>query len=98
MPADEDQAAHEGEVQEYPSQINFGFYSGEPIYFYANPWPFEKDKLVDNSLPGGASWHEEGWQGTILHYADVVGDPDVEERIFSYMQEVYKLAAPTLMA
>ena len=21
-----------------------GFYPGEPIYFYSNPWPFEKDQ------------------------------------------------------
>ena len=88
---------HEGEVQEYPSQINFGFYPGEPIYFYCNPWPFETDKLVNNSLPGGANWHQEGWEGTMLHYADVVGDKNVEERLLSYFQEVYRLAAPTLM-
>lgn len=89
---------HEGEVQEYPSQINFGFYPGEPIYFYCNPWPFEADKLVNNSLPGGANWHQEGWEGTMLYYADVVGDNNVEERLLSYFQKVYELAAPTLMA
>ena len=89
---------HEGQVEEYPSQINFGFYPGEPIYFYANPWPFETDKLVDHPLPGGARWHEEGWQGTMLHYADVVGDPQAEERLLSYLGEVYKVASPTLLA
>jgi hypothetical protein len=86
-----------GELQEYPSQINFGFYPGEPIYFYANPWPFEADQLVDRPLPGGARWHDEGWQGTMLPYADVVGDPEAEERLLAYFGQVYKLASPTLL-
>ena len=87
----------DGEVQELPSQINFGFFPGEPIYFYANPWPFEADKLTDHSLPGGASWQEEGWQGTILPYADVVGDVGAEERLLSYFAEVFEVASPTLL-
>jgi hypothetical protein len=86
-----------GELQELPSQINFGFYPGEPIYFYANPWPFEADKLVDHPLPGGARWHDQDWQGTMLPYADVAGDPDAEARLLAYFGEVYKLASPTLM-
>ncbi|MFQ5612028.1 MAG: DUF5996 family protein [Anaerolineae bacterium] len=88
---------HEGEMQEYPSQINFGFYPAEPAYFYSNPWPFEEDKLVDNPLPGGANWHLEGWQGTILHYADLVGDASARQRLLAYFGEVYRLAAPTLL-
>lgn len=88
---------HNGEVQEYPSQINFGFYPGEPIYFYSNPWPFEKEKLVNQPLPGGARWHDEGWQGTILRYADLVGDPKAEERLLSYLREVHRLASPLLL-
>ena len=87
----------EGEVQEIPAQINFGFYPGEPIYFYANPWPFEAEKLVDQPLPSGAGWHEEGWQGTLLPYGDVAGDPAAEERLLSYFDEVYKIASPTLL-
>ncbi|MGB6639410.1 MAG: DUF5996 family protein [Thermoanaerobaculia bacterium] len=88
----------DGKLQELPAQINFGFYPGEPTYFYANPWPFDADKLVDQPLPGGALWHEEGWQGTMLPYADVVGDPEAEERLLSYLGEVYKVASPTLLA
>ena len=87
-----------GEVQEPPSQINFGFYPGEPIYFYANPWPFEANKLVDLPLPGGARWHNQGWQGSMLPYADIVGDPQAEERLLAYFGDVYRVAAPTLMA
>ena len=87
-----------GDLQELPAQINFGFYPGEPAYFYANPWPFEADKLLDHSLPEGARWHDEGWQGTILPYAEVVDDPKAKERLLAYFGEVYKVAAPTLMA
>lgn len=87
-----------GQVQEFPAQINFGFYPGEPIYFYSNPWPFEKDKLVGKALPGGANWHLEGWQGTMLPYAGVVGNPQAEEQLLSYFRAVYELASPLLMA
>lgn len=87
----------EGKVQEMPAQINFGFYPGEPAYFYANPWPFEADKLVDQPLPDGSRWHQEGWQGTMLPYTDVVGDPAAEERLLSYFGEVYRVASPTLL-
>ena len=87
-----------GDLQELPAQINFGFYPGEPAYFYANPWPFEADKLLDHSLPEGARWHDEGWQGTILPYAEIVDDPKAKERLLAYFGEVYKVAAPTLMA
>jgi hypothetical protein len=87
----------QGEVQEYPSQINCGFYPGEPIYFYSNPWPFEQEKLVQHPLPGGAHWHDEGWQGSILHYADVVGESKARERLLAYLREVYRLASPTLL-
>ncbi|MGB5814645.1 MAG: hypothetical protein WBI27_05535 [Thermoanaerobaculia bacterium] len=54
--------------------------------------------MVDKPLPGGARWHQEGWQGTMLPYADVVGDPEAEERLLSYLGQVYKVASPTLLA
>lgn len=86
-----------GDVQEIPSQINFGFYPGEPTYFYANPWPFAADELVDHPLPGGARWHDEDWQGTILPYADVAGDPEAAARLLAYYGEVFRVASPTLL-
>lgn len=87
-----------GKMQELPAQINFGFYPGEPIYFYANPWPFEKEKLVQHPLPGGARWHDQGWQGTMLPYAEVVNDPGAEERLLAYYRAVYDIASPALLA
>jgi hypothetical protein len=90
------------EVQEYPSQLNLGLSpgdSGHPApYFYSNPWPFEKDKLLSHSLPKGARWFTEGWEGSILPYAELVGDADAEERLLAYARAVYQAAAPTLTA
>jgi hypothetical protein len=88
----------EGEVRQHPSQCNFGFYPGGRAYLYANPWPFEGDKLLDIELPGGAAWHTEGWEGSILYYDQVVGDPNAENRILDYLRAVYEAAAPTLTA
>lgn len=90
------------EVQEYPSQLNLGLSpgdSGHPApYFYSNPWPFEKDKLLSHPLPKGARWFTEGWEGSILPYAELVDDPEADQRLLEYAQTVYKVAVPTLMA
>jgi hypothetical protein len=91
----------EGQVQEHPSQINLGFYPGDPDnapYFYSNPWPFEADKLTGNPLPQGARWFNESWQGTILPYDELAGDTDAESRLKEYARAVYDIASPTLMA
>ncbi|UCG24695.1 MAG: hypothetical protein JSW55_01470 [Chloroflexota bacterium] len=89
-----------GEVHEYPSQINLGFYPGDPAnepYFYSNPWPFEADLQLAHPLPEGANWHTEGWQGTILPYAELAGDERAEERLQAYAQAVYDVASPTCL-
>ena len=91
-----------GEVQQYPAQLNLGLSPGdsghpEP-YFYSNPWPFEADKLLAKSLPAGARWFTEGWEGSILPYAELVGDSNAEARLLEYARAVYEIAAPTLLA
>ncbi len=88
----------DGEVSEYPSQINFGFYPGGEPYLYANPWPFDADDLLPTPLPAGAEWHTEGWEGTMLPYAKIAGDPEASTKIVSYARTVYDTAAPTLLA
>ncbi|MCO6449159.1 MAG: hypothetical protein J5I90_00095 [Caldilineales bacterium] len=88
----------EGRVQEYPSQLNLGFYPTAPAYFYSNPWPFEAEALLDKELPSGASWHTEGWQGTELPYSELADAVDAESRLAAYARRVFELAAPTLMA
>ena len=83
-----------------PAQLNLGFYPGGPgiaPYFYSNPWPFDAERLLGSPLPGGARWHTEGWQGTILPYEELVGDPDAGTRLLAYARRVYELCAPLLM-
>lgn len=89
-----------GEVQEYPSQINLGLFPGAAEtapYFFSNPWPFEVDELLDKPLPAGASWHTEGWQGTILPYEELVGDGNAEARLREFARAVFAIASPTLL-
>ncbi len=89
----------EGQVTEYPSQLNLGFFPGsERPYFYSNPWPFEGDKLTSEPLPHGAQWHTEGWEGSILYYDQLQGDPDAAIKLAEYARAVFDLAAPTLTA
>lgn len=92
---------HEGDVQEYPSQLNLGFYPGDATnkpYFYSNPWPFEGDQLIDKTLPEGANWHTEGFEGSILPYEELAGDPNAGFRLREYARVVFELSSPTLMA
>ena len=88
-----------GEVQKFPSQLNLGFYPGEPApYFYSNPWPFEEDHLVNHPLPSGARWFTESWQGSILPYDPLVGDPAAGEKLLAFAKAVYEISTPTLLA
>lgn len=86
----------DGELTEYPSQLNVGFYTTGRAYLYSNPWPFEADQLLDAPLPSGAAWNTEGWQGSILSYDQVAGKQDADEEVLAYIRAVYDLAAPTL--
>jgi hypothetical protein len=88
----------EGEDQ--PAQLNLGFFPGSPDtepYFYSNPWPFAAEKLISHSLPEGARWHREGWEGSILPYNELAEDPRFEEKLLNYARAVYQTAAPTLI-
>lgn len=87
----------EGESKDYPGQINFGFFPRDEPYFYSNPWPFEVDVLLDKPLPNGVKWHTEGWQGTIIPYNQLAGDPNAEARLREYFRAVYNLCAPMFL-
>lgn len=90
-----------GKTTQLPAQLNLGFYPGNDdadSYFYSNPWPFEAGQLTHKPLPIGASWHTEGWQGTILPYGEIRRDPHPERRLLAYAAAVYNLASPTLRA
>ncbi len=88
----------DGETGEYPSQLNLGFYPAGDAYFYSNPWPFERDRLVGRALPAPARWHTEGWEGTILPYDEIRADPDATDTLLAFARAVHEIAAPTLMA
>ncbi len=87
---------HEG--IDYPSQLNLGFALDRRPYFYSNPWPFDRDVLLGEPLPSGASWFTDSWEGTILYYEQLVGDPDARSKLLAYAEAVHELAAPTLTA
>jgi hypothetical protein len=91
-----------GEVQRFPAQLNLGFSPGDAshpqAYFYSNPWPFEGEFLLDKPLPAGARWFTRSWQGSLLPYSELVGDPTAEERLLEYAQTVFEISAPTLSA
>ena len=89
---------HDGEIEEYPAQINLGYYPGGDPYFYSNPWPFEAGQLLDKPLPDGATWHTEGWQGAMLLYDQLVGEKNAEARLREFAQAVFDFGSPTLMA
>ena len=86
----------DGETVEYPSQLNLGFYPAGDAYFYSNPWPFDVDSLVEQSLPEDCVWNIDGWQGTKLRYADLKDDATATERILNYAERVFQIAEPTL--
>lgn len=88
----------EGETKEYPSQLNLGFYPAGRAYFYSNPWPFDGDDLMQHELPHGAAWHTEGWEGSILYYSHLAGDPDAATKLAEFAKAVFEVAAPTLTA
>lgn len=87
-----------GELTEYPSQLNLGFYPGGRPYFYSNPWPFDADALTNKELPAGAEWHTDGWEGTILYYDLLAGKDDAAERLTEFAARVFEVASPTLIA
>lgn len=87
-----------GELQEFPAQLNLGFYPGGRAYFYSNPWPFDADEFLGHELPHDAEWHTEGWEGSIYHYDLLAGDEDGERKLAEYARAVFDIASPTLMA
>jgi hypothetical protein len=91
-----EQFEEDGELVDYPSQINLGFYpAGEP-YFYSNPWPFDVEDLINNPLPDGCEWYVEDWNGSRLPYRELKDDPTATERLDAYASRVFEIAQPTL--
>lgn len=83
--------------EELQAQLNLGFYPGRDPYFYSNPWPFD-DRLPEVPLPHGARWTTEDFEGSIMPYASLQGDPSAGDKLLAYAQAVFDAAAPTLTA
>ena len=77
------------------AQLNLGFYAAGRPYFFSNPSPFDSD-LTAHDLPPPATWHSEGWEGTILYYDDLLETDDPGGVLLEYARAVYELAAPGL--
>jgi hypothetical protein len=90
----------QGQGQQAQAQLSLGFSPGEPNhpepYFYSNPWPFAEELFDNKPLPPGARWFTNSWQGTILPYAELVGDLNAEERLLNYARTVYEICVPAL--
>jgi len=89
----------DGAVRTAPAQLNLGWSPGEEThpapYFYSNPWPFDEN-FKRHPLPEGARWFDDGWQGSIFPYSNLVGDPAAEKRLLDFAETVFDLAYPTL--
>lgn len=81
-------------------QMNFGFSSGDEeipeAYFYATSYPVLAG-LDEVSLPSGAYWHRQGWQGAVMAYADVVSQEDPEKALLSFLHTVQRAGASLMM-
>ncbi len=77
-------------------QINLGFYPATPAYVYSNPWPFVAERLDPVPLPAGGEWHHGDWEGAILRYDRLQGDPEGPGKLLVFARAVYEAAAPTL--
>ncbi|MBN2501476.1 MAG: hypothetical protein JXB38_11905 [Anaerolineales bacterium] len=82
-----------GKNLESQAQIGFGFSPGdsqilEP-YFYANPWPFERE-VTHSSLPKEARWYTESWEGSLMPYKVLVNHPTARELLLDYFKAVHE--------
>ena len=81
---------HDGERGN--AQIAVGWYPSDSSYLYANPWPFESS-WSGATLPHGASWHLDGWQGAELAVPSEGLDGSV---LVELARAVHELAGLTL--
>lgn len=80
-------------------QMNFGFAPFSPdlprpyLYAYAYPMSAGFEQL---SLPQGARWHTEGWQGLVFPYDELAAKADFEQAIEDAFRQIYQLLSPSL--
>jgi hypothetical protein len=71
-------------------QMNFGFSTGDEAitepYFYVTAYPFSEE-LLKSELPGNAYWHQDGWNGALLKYSELVGTAEPNELLISLFNQ-----------
>ena len=81
-------------------QMAFGFSTGDEgipaPYFYitAYPWP---ESLSQMTLPAGATWQEEGWNGALLMYENVVRDDRPRDLLLDFWRTVQAAGAKLML-
>lgn len=83
--------------REIHAQLDLGFYPRGDAYFYSSPSPFDDD-LLSSPLPTGARWNTDDWNGSLMPFSELEGDPKWAERVLGYAEAVYEAARPSLMA
>jgi len=72
-------------------QMAFGFSTGDEgipaPYFYITAYPWPKG-LTDTSLPDGASWRTEDWQGAVLMHERLLEEDDPKEMLLHFWRTV----------
>lgn len=90
--------ANEAEADE---QMAFGFSTGDAgipdPYFYitAYPWPAG---LLTETLPAGAQWHTEGWQGAVLPYETLRSSDKPRRTLLNFWRTVHAAGAQHMLA
>ncbi len=79
--------------------MNYGFApfdrSGSAPYLYAYAYPMP-DGFEQLSLPEGAHWNTQGWNGMVVPYSQMAHTDDPEALIESTLEAVHRTLAPTL--
>ena len=77
-------------------QMNFGFSTGDEVipepYVYITAYPLPEG-LSKASLPEGAYWHTDSWQGAVFKYEQLVNAEKPYEMLLNFLTGVYQSGA-----
>ncbi|MEM7798420.1 MAG: DUF5996 family protein [Chloroflexota bacterium] len=81
------------DAEKSDEQMTFGFSSGDHIipepYFYATAYPQPSD-LPEMSLPPGAFWQKDGFNGAVLLYATFIDADDPKSTLIDFLTRVQR--------
>lgn len=92
-------AGHNPDEHSQP-HMNFGFAPFSPgfdqPYVYVYLWPLP-DRVTEIPLPAPARWHNEGWTGAVIDYAELRRAAEPEALIEAILGALHRALAPYLM-